>query len=94
MSHPSGLIIDQIAYDNGLTFPDENGRSMSLISPSLDNSSGENWSASQNELDSGDYGTPGFENFSDIECDPNGDINNDTILNILDIILLSNYIYS
>ena len=92
LSHPSGLIIDQIAYDNGLTFPDENGRSMSLISPSLDNSSGENWSASQNELDSGDYGTPGFENFSDAECDPNGDINNDTILNILDIILLSNYI--
>ena len=46
LMHPSGIIIDEVYYDNGITFPDESGKSMMLINSTFDNSMGENWSIS------------------------------------------------
>jgi len=68
---PYGNTVDSIAYDDGSTFPDPNGATMSLLELNLDNTIGGNWV----EYDSltygdGDYGTPGEPNFFvDIEWD-------------------------
>jgi len=35
--------IDRVEWDNGATFPDPNGASMSLRNPTLDNNVGANW---------------------------------------------------
>ena len=87
ISHPSGIILDQVSYDNGISFPDESGMSMSLNLPLNDNSIGENWLISTNQLPSGDYGTPGLANTLD-GCSGagDGDVNTDGILNILDLV--------
>ena len=68
---PYGNTVDSIAYDDGSTFPDPNGATMSLLELNLDNTIGGNWV----EYDSltygdGDYGTPGEPNFFvDIDWD-------------------------
>ena len=87
ISHPSGIILDQVSYDNGISFPDESGMSMSLNLPLNDNSLGENWLISTNQLPSGDYGTPGLANTLD-GCSGagDGDVNTDGILNVLDLV--------
>ncbi len=58
-------VIDQVAYDNGDTFPDESGYSMQLLADSYnssDNDIGANWVVSVSEFgDNGDHGTPGQE---------------------------------
>ncbi len=58
-------IIDQVAYDDGDTFPDESGYSMQLLANSYnssDNDIGSNWVVSVSEFgDNGDHGTPGQE---------------------------------
>ena len=93
LMHPSGIIIDEVYYDNGTTFPDENGKSMMLLNPSADNSMGENWSSSTIQYGAGDYGTPGENNFSNDDCQDNdGDINEDGGWNVLDIVALANCI--
>jgi len=93
ISHPSGVIIDQISYDNGISFPDEIGKAMSLNSPFNDNSLGENWITSTNQLPSGDYGTPGVSNTTE-SCSEigNGDVNDDGILNVLDLVSIIQFI--
>ena len=58
-----GIIIDSVAWDNGLTFPDPTGASMALLDANSDNSIGSNWQASVVSYGNGDYGTPGQENF-------------------------------
>lgn len=55
-------VIDQVAWDDGATFPDPNGASMALIAPDLDNDSGSNWRASRTPFVTGDLGTPGDAN--------------------------------
>ena len=88
ISHPAGIIIDQIAYDNGISFPDESGKSMELNSPFSDNNLGENWTISTNQLQGGDYGTPGGPNITE-GCPGgagDGDVNDDGILNVLDLV--------
>jgi len=57
-----GAEIDRVEWDNGATFPDPNGASMSLINPALDNNAGANWCESVTPFGSGDRGTPGSEN--------------------------------
>ncbi len=58
---------DSVKWDNGSTFPDPNGASMALRSPSLDNSVGGNWCTSPNDWTGGtDSGTPGAAN----DCPP------------------------
>ena len=51
--------LDRVRWDNGKTFPDPDGASMSLRDPSLDNSVGANWCASTLPWAAGDHGTPG-----------------------------------
>jgi len=88
LAHPSGIIIDYVYYDNGTTFPDENGKSMMLLEPTLDNSLGENWIAADVAFGVGDYGTPGEINFQG-DCGT-GDMNADGNYNVLDVVALVN----
>ena len=90
LMHPSGIIIDEVYYDNGITFPDESGKSMMLINSTFDNSMGENWSISSNQFGSGDFGTPQEENFPEDCQENNGDMNEDGGWNVLDIVALAN----
>ena len=93
ISHPSGIIIDQISYDNGISFPDESGMSMALNSPINDNSLGENWDVSTHQLSSGDYGTPGAPNVTEgCIAIGNGDVNTDGVLNVLDLVSIIQFI--
>jgi hypothetical protein len=60
-----GLIIDEIWYDNGATFPDPSGASMSLSGDAMDvllNDDGANWCEGVDAYGDGDLGTPGAEN--------------------------------
>lgn len=57
---PGAVVIDEVIYDNGATFPDPNGPTMQLdasILNNVDNDLGSNWCES-----SVDYGTPGAAN--------------------------------
>jgi len=89
---PSGQMIDCVVYDNGSTFPDPNGASMQLVDSTSENDNGMNWSTSTQIMTSGDFGTPGVENIVDSSCTPNGDVTQDDVLNILDIVMVINYI--
>ena len=62
--HPTGVILDEVWYDNGASFPDPSGGSMMLIDPYSDNSLGVNWTTSEVPFGDGDFGTPGFPNAS------------------------------
>tara|TARA_B100000214_G_scaffold332326_1_gene273792 strand:- start:892 stop:2463 length:1572 start_codon:yes stop_codon:yes gene_type:complete len=90
--HPSGAVVDQVAYDNGLTFPDEAGISMMLESTDLDNNLGSNWSLSSSIMPGGDYGTPGSQNTNQTECNLLGDANLDSLVNVLDVVKTISYI--
>ncbi len=91
IEHPNGTIIDAVYYDNGEFFPDENGKSMMLINPNLDNNIGINWAIPDTNFGDGDYGTPGTENYQN-DCPYPGDMNNDASYNVLDIVSLANCI--
>ena len=54
--------IDRVEWDNGTTFPDPTGASMSLSGLALDNNVGTNWCESVSRFGLGDRGTPGSEN--------------------------------
>ncbi|HSG45607.1 MAG TPA: ExeM/NucH family extracellular endonuclease [Anaerolineales bacterium] len=54
--------VDRVEYDNGVTFPDPNGASMSLENSASDNNVGANWCTSTTPFGAGDLGTPGAEN--------------------------------
>ncbi|GEM_PF-1220233 len=60
-------VIDSIAWDNGLSFPDPTGASISLDSASQDatsNDDGASWCVSRSAYGDGDLGTPGAANDS------------------------------
>ncbi len=88
IAHPNGTIIDEVWYDNGATFPDPEGASMSLDNQNTDNNIGGNWSVSSSPMSGGDFGSPGESNI----CASNGDVNFDGITDILDIVLTIDYI--
>jgi len=95
LSHPNGMIIDEVYYDNGDSFPDESGKSMMLINPSLDNNLGENWAVADIVFGSGDFGTPGQENYTEEECiGSQGDMDENGIYNVLDLVALVNCVLS
>jgi hypothetical protein len=57
-------IVDEVGYDDGATFPDPNGQSMSLDPGSYDavaNDAGANWCEATTSYN-GDFGTPGADN--------------------------------
>ncbi len=60
------LILDEIDYDGGSSWPDPTGASMELISPELENNLGSNWFVSTTPYGLGDLGTPGAPNTSAI----------------------------
>ena len=62
MLDTGGSEIDRVEWDNGATFPDPTGASMSLLDPALDNNVGANWCESVTPFGAGDLGTPGDEN--------------------------------
>ena len=88
---PGGNVLDEIEYDFNINFENIEGKSMMLNSIQLDNSLGENWSSSNLLMSNGDFGSPGFANEYQ-PCINNGDINNDLEINIVDVILLINFI--
>ena len=57
-------MVNQVAYDDGVTFPDSSGFSMELRAPYFDNSIGSNWANSYVTYGQGDRGTPGYQNDS------------------------------
>ncbi|MFT5684921.1 MAG: hypothetical protein ACI8RZ_005866, partial [Myxococcota bacterium] len=60
-----GTTFDTLTYDNGATFPDPIGASMSLSPDNLDatdNNTGGNWCEPASTYGDGDYGTPGSAN--------------------------------
>lgn len=59
---PAGIRIDRVVWDDGRTFPDPTGASMSLSSLAADNSRGANWCRATTPFGSGDLGTPGAAN--------------------------------
>ena len=75
-----GETVDSVAYDGGTNWPDPNGATMALLEIGLDNNLGENWV----EYDSttygdGDYGTPGYANFPEIDACDSGFVQIDTL---------------
>jgi len=63
LAKPSGLLVDGVAYDDGVTFPDLPGRSISLAPDMFDalaNDLGANWCASSSPISGNnpDTGTP------------------------------------
>jgi hypothetical protein len=61
----NGVMVDEVSYDDGLTFPDPNGQSMSLGFPFYDavaNDSGANWCPASTPFGAADFGTPGTDN--------------------------------
>ena len=55
-----GVQVDRVRWDDGRTFPDPNGASMSLADPNADNALGENWCTATTSWAVGDRGTPGL----------------------------------
>ena len=70
-----GVVIDSVAYDDGINFPEVDGVSMNLDPGSFDtiaNDDGSNWCMANSELASGDKGTPKEAND---DCDVAGESN-------------------
>jgi len=72
-------VLDRVAWDDGATFPDPNGASMSLDPGSYDpflNDVGTNWCEGETEYGDGDLGTPGMDNddcpIMIVDCNDNG----------------------
>ncbi|MEM6697737.1 MAG: lamin tail domain-containing protein, partial [Bacteroidota bacterium] len=61
----NGVVIDSVGYDDGATFPNPTGASMSLNPNNLnatDNDNGANWCEASSTYGDGDLGTPGTVN--------------------------------
>ena len=59
---PDEVVVDSVGWDDGATFPDPNGASMSLQTPNQDNEDGSNWCEAMTAYGDGDLGTPGAAN--------------------------------
>jgi len=85
------ILMDDVEYDDDDPWPveaDGTGATLELIHPSLDNSLPENWIASIG------YGSPGGENLMDGCEESPGDINGDGTFDVLDVVLMMNFILS
>lgn len=77
LSDADGLLVDEVWYDNGATFPDPSGASMEFHPDSLaagaDNDDGYAWHAATDPFGDGDFGTPGDANGTgEVDCDAMG----------------------
>jgi predicted extracellular nuclease len=77
LENASGVEIDRVEYDDGLTFPDPNGAAMALKDPALDNNAGANWCTASTSYGDGDMGTPGAAN----DCDSTPPSSGELIIN-------------
>jgi hypothetical protein len=59
LADPRGILVDRVSWDDGATFPDPDGASMSVIDVAADNAAGANWCTSTLPWAAGDLGTPG-----------------------------------
>lgn len=69
-----GTVIDMVAYDGGVSFPNPVGASMELAVQaynSVDNDIGKNWGVATTSFGSGDFGTPGATNEFTLSVDEN-----------------------
>ena len=67
LSTPSGVLVDSIAYDDGIEWPDKGGRSAVLHPDQVqagNNGHGSHWCSSNTVFGAGDRGTPGALNDS------------------------------
>ncbi len=62
----NGDVMDSVAYDNNIMFPNQTGASMSLLDPNMDNSNGFHWRNWIAAYGNGDFGTPGLPNLKEI----------------------------
>ncbi len=63
LSDSADIELDRVEWDDGATFPDPEGASMSLLNRGVDNNDGSNWHESQvDAYGDGDFGTPGAVN--------------------------------
>ena len=65
ISSDGSTLIDEVVWDNGVTFPDPLGASMSLkttVMTSTANDNGANWTTAITPYGDGDLGTPGAQN--------------------------------
>lgn len=53
-----GILVDAVRWDDGRSFPDPNGASMTLLDPELDNSLGAHWCTSARRWAAGDFASP------------------------------------
>jgi predicted extracellular nuclease len=74
-----GAEIDRVEWDNGATFPDPIGASMSLKDSALDNNIGANWCESVTPFGNGDLGTPGNENSCVLVIPPFGQCGDEAV---------------
>ncbi|MCK5906556.1 MAG: lamin tail domain-containing protein [Flavobacteriales bacterium] len=65
ISSDGSTLIDEVVWDNGATFPDPSGASMSLKTTAMtstSNDDGANWMIATTPYGDGDLGTPGAQN--------------------------------
>jgi len=60
LNSPIGDVIDSVAYDNNIMFPNQTGASMSLLDPNMDNSNGFNWRNWTTSYGDGDLELPDY----------------------------------
>ena len=86
----TGALADTVYYDDIDPWPEEadgNGPTLELINPFEDNALAINWSASEGDGSAGSINTNGGG-------ESPGDINGDSSVNILDVVMLINFILS
>lgn len=60
--NPAGLRVDRVKWNDGRSFPDPTGASMSVIDAAADNTDAANWCTATSPFGMGDLGTPGQPN--------------------------------
>ena len=94
LTDSNGEVVDNVTYSDGFQSEDDQwpqgadaeGSTLELINFSLDNSLAENWLASIG------HGSPGSENLMN-DCEESlGDINGDNNSDVLDVVLMVNFI--
>ncbi len=61
-------VVDEVRGDDGVTFPDPEGASMSLRPGAKENLNGEDWCTSSSPVGMGDLGKPGSSNVRSLRC--------------------------
>jgi len=63
---PDGVLMDSLAYADGLFFPNLEGSAMALLDANMENSCGFSWREATSPYGNGDLGSPGQDNSGEI----------------------------